>query len=141
MDESQLVFNSTGSIIFGIVHTEPTEVDDRFFNMFGNYFRTFDSTNYEVFDFWPIPSFTGIQVISTHDTKKPLLDLCCGHSDNYIGVIEVSRTDEDTNFFKLYEIGRNRNIDEEEEDEQDEQVTLVNGLCTNYIVAIFVECW
>jgi hypothetical protein len=38
-------------------------------------------------------------------------------------VIEVNRaSDEDTNFFRLYEVGRRRDVDEEDEEEPDEQV-------------------
>ncbi|KAL7074468.1 hypothetical protein ACQ4LE_006871 [Meloidogyne hapla] len=108
LNQCQLAFNPTGSIMFGIVHQDAaSEIDDRFFHIFGNFFRTFDSTNYEV--------------ISTHDTRKPLLDLCTSHSDNFVGVVEISRnSDEDTNLFKLYEIGRRREVDEEEDDDQDE---------------------
>uniref|UniRef100_A0A915P697 LisH domain-containing protein n=1 Tax=Meloidogyne floridensis TaxID=298350 RepID=A0A915P697_9BILA len=108
LNQCQLAFNPTGSIMFGIVHQDAaSEIDDRFFHIFGNFFRTFDSTNYEV--------------ISTHDTRKPLLDLCTSHSDNFVGVVEISRnSDEDTNLFKLYEIGRRREVDEEDDDDQDE---------------------
>jgi len=49
LNQCQLAFNPTGSIMFGIVHQDAaSEIDDRFFHIFGNFFRTFDSTNYEV---------------------------------------------------------------------------------------------
>ncbi|KAL3124701.1 hypothetical protein niasHT_001538 [Heterodera trifolii] len=106
LNQCKISFNATGSILYGIVHQSAEEIDDRFQQMFGNYYRTFDSTDY--------------QVITTVDTKKPLLDFCAGYTDNFVGLIEIGRSDDDTNFFKLYEIGRRRDFDEEEED-QDEQ--------------------
>uniref|UniRef100_A0A183CJT1 LisH domain-containing protein n=1 Tax=Globodera pallida TaxID=36090 RepID=A0A183CJT1_GLOPA len=106
LNQCNIAFNATGAILYGIVHQSADEIDDRFQQMFGNYFRSFDSTDY--------------QVITTIDTKKPLLDFCSGHTDNLVGLIEIGRSDDDTNFFKLYEIGRRRDFDEDEED-QDEQ--------------------
>lgn len=88
------------------MHRPTDHYDDRFLQTFDSSFRTFDSLNYEV--------------ITTVDTKKPLLDFCIDHSDNYVAVAELNRnaSDEAGNMVKLYEIGRRRELDEEEQDDQ-----------------------
>lgn len=88
------------------MHRPADHYDDRFLQTFDSSFRTFDSLNYEV--------------ITTVDTKKPLLDFCIDHSDNYVAVAELHRgaSDESGNIVKLYEIGRRRELDEEEQDDQ-----------------------
>lgn len=53
------------------------------------------------------------------------MDFCASHTDNFVALIEVGRSDDDTNFCKLYEIGRRRDIDEDEEEDQDEQVAKI----------------
>ena len=57
-----------------------------------------------------------------------MLDFCSGHSDNFVAAIEVNRStgDDDTNFCRIYEVGRRRDVDEEDEEEQDEQVLFYN---------------
>uniref|UniRef100_A0A0M3HUU8 DDB1- and CUL4-associated factor 1 n=1 Tax=Ascaris lumbricoides TaxID=6252 RepID=A0A0M3HUU8_ASCLU len=109
LDQCKVVFNATGDVIYGAVHLDSDEADDRFRQTFGSSFRTFDSTDY--------------QVISTFDAKRALFDICADHHDEYLAVIETHNPSDDLldlqeNLCRLYEVGKQRDMDDFDEHEE-----------------------
>ncbi|KHN79146.1 Protein VPRBP [Toxocara canis] len=109
LDQCKVVFNATGDIIYGAVHLDSDEADDRFRQTFGSSFRTFDSTDY--------------QVIATLDAKRALFDICADHHDEYMAVIETHNPSDDLldlreNLCRLYEVGKQRDVEDFDEHEE-----------------------
>ncbi|KAK5970343.1 LisH domain-containing protein [Trichostrongylus colubriformis] len=71
LEQCKLVFNSTGKVVYAAMYSDCADV---FRNTYCASFRTFDTLDYSV--------------IATVDTKRPLLDISCDHSDRYVAVVE-----------------------------------------------------
>lgn len=61
-------------------------------------------------------------MIATVDTKKPLFDFAADHSDIYVAAIEINSDNDDLlameeNACKLYEIGKRREQDDQDQEE------------------------
>ncbi|XP_043934787.1 DDB1- and CUL4-associated factor 1 [Protopterus annectens] len=113
LDQCRIVFNHTGTVIYGAMLQADDEEDmmeKRMKSPFGSSFRTFDATDYKP--------------IATIDVKKNIFDLCTDSKDCYLAVIENQGNLDTLNMdtvCRLYEVGRQRLAEEEDEEEDQEE--------------------
>ncbi|XP_048462480.1 DDB1- and CUL4-associated factor 1 [Rhincodon typus] len=115
LDQCRIVFNNTGTVIYGAMLQADDEddlIEVRMKSPFGSSFRTFDATDYKP--------------IATLDVKRNIFDLCTDTKDCYLAVIENQGSSMDAlsmdTVCRLYEVGRQRLAEEEDEEEdQDEE--------------------
>ncbi|MGH0163904.1 UNVERIFIED_CONTAM: hypothetical protein FKN15_056130 [Acipenser sinensis] len=108
LDQCRIVFNNNGTVIYGAMlqaDDEDDMVEERMKSPFGSSFRTFDATDYKP--------------IATIDVKRNIFDLCTDTKDCYMAVIENQDALNMDTVCRLYEVGRQR-LAEEEEDEEDQ---------------------
>uniref|UniRef100_A0A4W3HJP3 DDB1- and CUL4-associated factor 1 n=1 Tax=Callorhinchus milii TaxID=7868 RepID=A0A4W3HJP3_CALMI len=112
LDQCRIVFNNTGTVIYGAMlqaDDEDDMMEERMKSPFGSSFRTFDATDYKP--------------IATLDVKRNIFDLCTDTKDCYLAVIEnqgsMDALSMDT-VCRLYEVGRQRLAEEEDEEEDQE---------------------
>ncbi|KAJ1355505.1 hypothetical protein KIN20_012945 [Parelaphostrongylus tenuis] len=111
LEQCKLVFNSTGNIVYAAMYSDCADV---FRNNYCASFRTFDAFDYSV--------------IATVDTKRPLLDIACDHSDRYVvvvertgeGEVEYMLNDEET-VVRTYEVGKRRDAEDDDVDEVEDE--------------------
>ena len=116
LDQCRIKFNSTGDVIYGTMFEEELAEDDSHRSPYGSSFRTFDSSDYTN--------------IATVDIKRTIYDLAVDPGDNFIAVVENMSTREAIRYesgesvCRLYEVGRNKeadeDVDEDDEEEEDE---------------------
>ncbi|XP_013922807.1 PREDICTED: protein VPRBP-like [Thamnophis sirtalis] len=112
LDQCRVVFNHTGTVMYGAMLQADDEDDlleERMRSPFGSSFRTFNATDYKP--------------IATIDVKRNIFDLCTDTKDCYLAVIENQGSMDAMNMdtvCRLYEVGRQR-LAEDEEDEDDDQ--------------------
>ncbi|XP_018620386.2 DDB1- and CUL4-associated factor 1-like isoform X1 [Scleropages formosus] len=109
LDQCRIVFNNTGTVIYGAMLQADDEEDmmeQQLKSPFGSSFRTFDATDYKP--------------IATIDVKRNIFDLCTDTKDCYLAVIENQDSINMDTVCRLYEVGRQR-LAEEEEDEEDQE--------------------
>uniref|UniRef100_A0A8C3Y9G0 DDB1- and CUL4-associated factor 1 n=1 Tax=Catharus ustulatus TaxID=91951 RepID=A0A8C3Y9G0_CATUS len=113
LDQCRVVFNYTGTVMYGAMLQADDEDDlleERMRSPFGSSFRTFNATDYKP--------------IATIDVKRNIFDLCTDSKDCYLAVIENQGSMDAMNMdtvCRLYEVGRQR-LAEDEEDEEEDQV-------------------
>ncbi|KTG35352.1 hypothetical protein cypCar_00040885, partial [Cyprinus carpio] len=108
LDQCRIVFNNNGTVIYGAMLQADDEddiMDQQMKSPFGSSFRTFDATDYKP--------------IATIDVKRNIFDLCTDTKDCYLAVIENQDSINMDTVCRLYEVGRQR-LAEEEEDEEDQ---------------------
>ncbi|XP_066554396.1 ddb1 and cul4 associated factor 1 isoform X2 [Amia ocellicauda] len=109
LDQCRIVFNNTGTVIYGAMlqaDDEDDMMEQQMKSPFGSSFRTFDATDYKP--------------IATIDVKRNIFDLCTDTKDCYLAVIENQDSMNMDTVCRLYEVGRQR-LAEEEEDEDDQE--------------------
>uniref|UniRef100_A0A672L6Y3 DDB1- and CUL4-associated factor 1 n=1 Tax=Sinocyclocheilus grahami TaxID=75366 RepID=A0A672L6Y3_SINGR len=109
LDQCRIVFNNNGTVIYGAMlqaDDEDDMMEQQMKSPFGSSFRTFDATDYKP--------------IATIDVKRNIFDLCTDTKDCYLAVIENQDSINMDTVCRLYEVGRQR-LAEEEEDEEDQQ--------------------
>ncbi|WKY05016.1 hypothetical protein Q1695_005767 [Nippostrongylus brasiliensis] len=111
LEQCKLVFNSTGKIVYAAMYSDCADV---FRNTYCASFRTFDTFDYSV--------------IATVDTKRPLLDISCDHSDRYVAVVERLGEGEvefmlnnEKTLVRAYEVGKRRDAEDDDVDEAEEE--------------------
>ncbi|XP_059103734.1 DDB1- and CUL4-associated factor 1-like isoform X1 [Peromyscus eremicus] len=116
LDQCHVVFNHTGTVMYGArlqADDEDDFLEERMMSPFGSSFRTFNATDYKP--------------IATIDVKRNIFDLCADTRDCYLAVIEnqgsMDAPDMDT-VCRLYEVGRQRLAEEEDEEEDSEEEDL-----------------
>uniref|UniRef100_A0A3Q3M714 DDB1- and CUL4-associated factor 1 n=1 Tax=Mastacembelus armatus TaxID=205130 RepID=A0A3Q3M714_9TELE len=110
LDQCRIVFNNNGTVIYGAMLQADDEDDMMEMQMkspFGSSFRTFNATDYKP--------------IATIDVKRNIFDLCTDTKDCYLAVIENQDSVNTDTVCRLYEVGRQRLAEEEEEDEEDQE--------------------
>ncbi|KAG8436157.1 hypothetical protein GDO86_007311 [Hymenochirus boettgeri] len=113
LDQCRLVFNNTGTVMYGAMLQADDEDDlleERMKSPFGSSFRTFNATDYKP--------------IATIDVKRNIFDLCTDTKDCYLAVIENQGTMDALNMdtvCRLYEVGRQRLAEDEDEEEDQEE--------------------
>ncbi|VDM95391.1 unnamed protein product [Thelazia callipaeda] len=108
LDQCKIVFSGGTDAFYGSAYLDLEEVDDRFRQTMSSSFRTFDSTTYKL--------------ITTVDARRALFDLCADHNDQYMALIETHGNSSDLlelrdNLCRLYEVGKHREPDECDEEE------------------------
>ncbi|KAF4109544.1 hypothetical protein G5714_008796 [Onychostoma macrolepis] len=109
LDQCRIVFNNNGTVIYGAMlqaDDEDDMMEQQMKSPFGSSFRTFDATDYKP--------------IATIDVKRNIFDLCTDTKDCYLAVIENQDSINMDTVCRLYEVGRQR-LAEEEEDEEDQE--------------------
>ncbi|XP_063076746.1 DDB1- and CUL4-associated factor 1-like isoform X2 [Engraulis encrasicolus] len=109
LDQCRIVFNNNGTVIYGAMRQADDDDDmleQQMKSPFGSSFRTFDATDYKP--------------IATIDVKRNIFDLCTDTKDCYLAVIENQDAINMDTVCRLYEVGRQR-LAEEEEDEEDQE--------------------
>uniref|UniRef100_A0A8C6LCU8 DDB1- and CUL4-associated factor 1 n=1 Tax=Nothobranchius furzeri TaxID=105023 RepID=A0A8C6LCU8_NOTFU len=109
LDQCQVVFNRNGTIMYGAMlqaDDEDDVMDQQMKSPFGSSFRTFDATDYKP--------------IATVDVKRNIFDLCTDTKDFYLAVIESQDAVSLDTVCRLYEVGRQKLV-EEGDDDQDEE--------------------
>uniref|UniRef100_A0A3Q2SRM2 DDB1- and CUL4-associated factor 1 n=1 Tax=Fundulus heteroclitus TaxID=8078 RepID=A0A3Q2SRM2_FUNHE len=128
LDQCRIVFNNSGTVIYGAMLQADDEDDMMEMQMkspFGSSFRTFNATDYKP--------------IATIDVKKNIFDLCTDTKDCYLAVIENQDSVNTDTVCRLYEVGRQRLAEEEEEDEEDQVHTLfLQSLCSTSAQKIYI---
>ncbi|XP_040214679.1 DDB1- and CUL4-associated factor 1 isoform X1 [Rana temporaria] len=113
LDQCRVVFNNTGTVMYGAMLQADDEDDlleERMKSPFGSSFRTFNATDYKP--------------IATIDVKRNIFDLCTDTKDCYLAVIENQGTMDALNMdtvCRLYEVGRQRLAEDEDEEEDQEE--------------------
>eukprot|EP01135_Chromosphaera_perkinsii_P008746 Nk52_evm79s1444 gene=Nk52_evmTU79s1444 len=114
LDQSQVVFNKGGDVMYGVVRQFEDERQKRPSNPYGSSFRTYDATDYGL--------------ISVVDLEKSIVHLSCDNTDNYIAVVENNLNNTvvaSDSCCRLYEVGRRRphdddsDMDDGESDDED----------------------
>uniref|UniRef100_A0A7N6BIG3 DDB1- and CUL4-associated factor 1 n=1 Tax=Anabas testudineus TaxID=64144 RepID=A0A7N6BIG3_ANATE len=109
LDQCRIVFNNSGTVIYGAMlqaDDEDEMMEMQMKSPFGSSFRTFNATDYKP--------------IATIDVKRNIFDLCTDTKDCYLAVIENQDSVNTDTVCRLYEVGRQRLAEEEEEDEEDQ---------------------
>ncbi|NXW15665.1 DCAF1 factor, partial [Circaetus pectoralis] len=112
LDQCRVVFNYTGTVMYGAMLQADDEDDlleERMRSPFGSSFRTFNATDYKP--------------IATIDVKRNIFDLCTDSKDCYLAVIENQGSMDAMNMdtvCRLYEVGRQRLAEDEEDEEEDQ---------------------
>ncbi|KAM4741347.1 DDB1- and CUL4-associated factor 1-like isoform 2-T2 [Anableps anableps] len=109
LDQCRVVFNRNGTIMYGAMLQADDEHDvmeQQVTSPFGSSFRTFDATDYKP--------------IVTLDVKRNIFDLCTDTKDYYLAVIENQDTVSIDTVCRLYEVGRQKLVEEGDDDDQDE---------------------
>ncbi|KAK6059693.1 hypothetical protein COOONC_02656, partial [Cooperia oncophora] len=111
LEQCKLVFNSTGKVVYAAMYSDCADV---FRNTYCASFRTFDTFDYSV--------------IATVDTKRPLLDISCDHSDRYVAVVERMSEGEveymlsnEKTLVRAYEVGKRRDAEDDDVDEAEDE--------------------
>uniref|UniRef100_A0A8D0G368 DDB1- and CUL4-associated factor 1 n=1 Tax=Sphenodon punctatus TaxID=8508 RepID=A0A8D0G368_SPHPU len=113
LDQCRVVFNYTGTVMYGAMLQADDEDDlleERMRSPFGSSFRTFNATDYKP--------------IATIDVKRNIFDLCTDTKDCYLAVIENQGSMDAMNMdtvCRLYEVGRQRLAEDEEDEEEDQE--------------------
>ncbi|KAJ7424751.1 protein VPRBP isoform X3 [Willisornis vidua] len=113
LDQCRVVFNYTGTVMYGAMLQADDEDDlleERMRSPFGSSFRTFNATDYKP--------------IATIDVKRNIFDLCTDSKDCYLAVIENQGSMDAMNMdtvCRLYEVGRQRLAEDEEDEEEDQR--------------------
>ncbi|NWU98107.1 DCAF1 factor, partial [Upupa epops] len=113
LDQCRVVFNYTGTVMYGAMLQADDEDDlmeERMRSPFGSSFRTFNATDYKP--------------IATIDVKRNIFDLCTDSKDCYLAVIENQGSMDAMNMdtvCRLYEVGRQRLAEDEEDEEEDQE--------------------
>lgn len=113
LDQCRVVFNHTGTVMYGAMLQADDEDDlleERMRSPFGSSFRTFNATDYKP--------------IATIDVKRNIFDLCTDSKDYYLAVIENQGSMDAMNMdtvCRLYEVGRQRLAEDEEDEEEDQE--------------------
>uniref|UniRef100_A0A8C1V0G8 DDB1- and CUL4-associated factor 1 n=1 Tax=Cyprinus carpio TaxID=7962 RepID=A0A8C1V0G8_CYPCA len=121
LDQCRIVFNNNGTVIYGAMLQADDEddiMDQQMKSPFGSSFRTFDATDYKP--------------IATIDVKRNIFDLCTDTKDCYLAVIENQDSINMDTVCRLYEVGRQR-LAEEEEDEEDQVRLMQTAFMFAYI--------
>ncbi|ROI74347.1 DDB1- and CUL4-associated factor 1 [Anabarilius grahami] len=128
LDQCRIVFNNNGTVIYGAMlqaDDEDDMMEQQMKSPFGSSFRTFDATDYKP--------------IATIDVKRNIFDLCTDTKDCYLAVIENQDSINMDTVCRLYEVGRQR-LAEEEEDEEDQCIRVfMDRRITGYIVSAAVD--
>jgi len=103
LDQSRIVFSSSGDIMYGLQLEQDFEDESKFETSF----RTFECSDYSN--------------IATVELKKSVLGLCPSWDDMSIAVVEQGSSDLVESVVRLYEVGRSRDIDDEQEDEVEDE--------------------
>jgi len=103
LDQCQIVFNNSGDVIFGINLEQELEDETHFEKSF----KTFEASDYSL--------------ISTVDTRKSVLGLCTSRDDLSLAVVEQFQGDATESVVRLYDIGRLRAEEEDQEDDADDE--------------------
>eukprot|EP00069_Balaena_mysticetus_P004366 bmy_17360T0 len=120
LDQCRVVFNHTGTVMYGAMLQADDEDDlmeERMKSPFGSSFRTFNATDYKP--------------IATIDVKRNIFDLCTDTKDCYLAVIENQGSMDSLNMdtvCRLYEVGRQRLA--EDEDEEEDQIFAIGVFAT-----------
>uniref|UniRef100_A0A8C9REW9 DDB1- and CUL4-associated factor 1 n=1 Tax=Scleropages formosus TaxID=113540 RepID=A0A8C9REW9_SCLFO len=110
LDQCRIVFNNNGTVIYGAMlqaNEEDDMMEQQMKSPFGSSFRTFDATDYKP--------------IATIDVKRNIFDLCTDTKDCYLAVIENQDSINMDTVCRLYEVGRQRLAEEEEDDEDQDE--------------------
>ncbi|XP_039099557.1 DDB1- and CUL4-associated factor 1 isoform X4 [Hyaena hyaena] len=114
LDQCRVVFNHTGTVMYGAMLQADDEDDlmeERMKSPFGSSFRTFNATDYKP--------------IATIDVKRNIFDLCTDTKDCYLAVIENQGSMDALNMdtvCRLYEVGRQRLAEDEDEEEDQKRM-------------------
>jgi len=103
LDQCQVVFNTSGEVIFGVNLEQELEDETKFETAF----KTFDASDYSL--------------ISTVDTRKSVLGLCPSKDDLMLAVVEQSTAEIEESVVRLYDVGRLRAEEEEDQEDQEDQ--------------------
>merc|ERR1712012_359057 len=101
LDQCQVVFNTSGEVIFGVNLEQELEDETKFETSF----KTFDAGDYSL--------------IATIETKKSVLNVCPSWDDCQLAVIEQDTMERGESVVRLYDIGRLR-AEEDDQEEEDE---------------------
>merc|ERR1719447_1709554 len=103
LDQTTVVFNTSGEVIFGVNLEQELEDETKFETAF----KTFDASDYSL--------------ISTVDTRKSVLGLCPSKDDLMLAVVEQGTADIEESVVRLYDVGRLRAEEEEDQEDQEDQ--------------------
>merc|ERR1719450_1301062 len=101
LDQSQVMFNTGGDVIFGVNLEQELEEETKYETSF----KTFDAGDYSL--------------IATIETKKSVLNVCPSWDDCQLAVIEQDTMERGESVVRLYDIGRLR-AEEDDQEEEDE---------------------
>ncbi|XP_054751172.2 DDB1- and CUL4-associated factor 1-like [Lytechinus pictus] len=112
LDQCRIVFNSLGTVIYGVIFQSDSDdelVEERMKSPFGSSIRTFDATDYKP--------------IATMDVKRNIFDLATDPQDTYLALVEQQGGADSLDvesICRMYEVGRPRKADGEDDDEEEQ---------------------